>query len=151
VAEIFPTLSGLGTEILAPPGKIAESPLAKATGVEGLNSYQLVSVVFQVPEAPPFHVRFFAETFVLVTVPLKMMSGLALLTIRKVPIVLVAPKQTKRKVMVCPPLMTTGEFAQASLREVREEGTAELVEMATEFVPDKVELINPFVLKKRPI
>jgi hypothetical protein len=120
--------------------------LEKATGAEGLNSYQLVSVVFQVPEAPPFHVRFFAETFVLVTVPLKMMSGLALLTIRKVPFVAIAPKQTRRKVMVWPPLMTTGELAQASLREVREEGAAELVEMATEFVPDKVELINPFVL-----
>ena len=120
--------------------------MAKATGTEGLDSYQLVFVVFQMPEAPPFHVRFFPETFVLVTVPLKMMSGLALLTIRKVPFVAVAPKQTKRKVMVCPPLMTTGELAQASLREVREEGAEETVEIDAEFVPAKVELTNPFVL-----
>jgi hypothetical protein len=42
--------------------------------------------------------------------------------------------------------MTTGELAQASLREVREEGAEETVEIDAEFVPAKVELTNPFVL-----
>ena len=85
------TLPGTETEVAEKRLKVTLSPSAKAIGDAGLLTYQLETVRSQVPEEPPFQVRFFADKLVLVTVPVKIMSGFWLFTIRKLPAVLEAP------------------------------------------------------------
>jgi len=85
------TVAGTETEVAEEMLKVTLSPSAKATGDAGLLTYQLETVRSQVPEEPPFQVMLFADKLVLVTVPVKIMSGLWLFTIRKVPLVLEAP------------------------------------------------------------